>query len=203
MGQALRLAFDLMHFPAQARGMRAAPLPADVTMLLHIAAGEEDAIRQAVSLSGRSPALIREAAGFFIEQSLLFPDADNYRVLATTPQASNGELRQNMALLLRWLHPDVTLQGERSVFVTRVTRAWNELKTPERRAAYDQLLRKKSGEGPRPRQKANRGERREFARAHNRNATLGQRGRSLHPYPDRHAGLLQRILVFVLGRTVH
>jgi hypothetical protein len=42
-----------------------------------------------------------------------------------------------MALLLRWLHPDLDPCGERSVFVRRVTRAWNDLKTQDRRDAYD------------------------------------------------------------------
>ena len=44
-----------------------------------------------------------------------------------------------MALLLRWLHPDLDRHGERSVFAARVTRAWNDLKTQERRAAYDRV----------------------------------------------------------------
>ena len=42
-----------------------------------------------------------------------------------------------MALLMRWLHPDVAREGERSVFAARIAAAWNTLKTPERRAAYD------------------------------------------------------------------
>jgi DnaJ-class molecular chaperone len=46
-------------------------------------------------------------------------------------------LRQNLALLLRWLHPDISENAQRSIFVTRVTTAWNDLKTPEKRAAYD------------------------------------------------------------------
>ena len=43
-----------------------------------------------------------------------------------------------MALLMRWLHPDVAREGERAVFAQRIAAAWNTLKTPERRAAYDQ-----------------------------------------------------------------
>src|SRR4029079_13128465 len=78
-----------------------------------------------------------EAAGFYIEQILLHPDADHYRVLGVHPGAANTELRRNMALLIRWLHPDQNNGAERSVFVARVTRAWNELKNEDRRAAYD------------------------------------------------------------------
>src|SRR5262249_93276 len=67
----------------------------------------------------------------------LHPYADSYRVLGATSEASYSELRRNMTLLLQWLHPDVDRGDGRSVFAARVTRAWNDLKTPERRAPYD------------------------------------------------------------------
>ena len=83
---------------------------------------------------------MRQAATFFIEQILFAPESDSYRVLGASPQASASELRRNVALLLRWLHPDLDPRGERSIFIGRVTAAWNDLKTPERRAAYDAML---------------------------------------------------------------
>jgi curved DNA-binding protein CbpA len=42
-----------------------------------------------------------------------------------------------MVLLVKWLHPDKDPQGQRSVFASRVTSAWDDLKTPDRRAGYD------------------------------------------------------------------
>jgi hypothetical protein len=39
------------------------------------------------------------------------------------------ELRRNMALLLRWLHPDL---AERSIFIGRVAAAWNNFKGHKR-----------------------------------------------------------------------
>ena len=42
-----------------------------------------------------------------------------------------------MALLMKWLHPDAARDGEQSVFAARIAAAWNNLKTPDRRAAYD------------------------------------------------------------------
>ena len=81
MRPALKLAFDLFDFPSQARAAPKAPLPPDLVSLLRIAAGEEDTLREAVRASGRPPRIVRDAAGFFIEQVMLFPEADSYRVL--------------------------------------------------------------------------------------------------------------------------
>jgi hypothetical protein len=114
-------------------------LPVGVLDLLRIAAGDEEAIGEATEIAGQSRDVVREAVAFFIEQILLSPDADSYRVLGANPEATSTELRRNMALLLRWLHPDLDPYTGRSVFATRVTLAWNDLKTCERRAAYDQL----------------------------------------------------------------
>jgi DnaJ-class molecular chaperone len=134
---ALRIAIDLIHIPSRVRTARSEPLPAGVYMVLCIASGEEAAVCEAVASTGRSRDVIQRAAVFFIEQVLLCPNADSYRVLGATCDATNSELRRNMALLMRWLHPDMDPEGRCSVFASRVTRAWNDLKTVERRAAYD------------------------------------------------------------------
>jgi len=153
---ALKIAIDLMHLPSQVRLLRSEPLPDGVLMLLRIAAGDAETELNAVELTGRSRDVIRRAAAFFIEQLLFAPDADSYQVLGASPQASNAELRRNLALLMRWLHPDLDARGERSIFVGRVTTAWNNLKTPERRAAYDELRQKALAAG-KSRRSARRG----------------------------------------------
>jgi hypothetical protein len=141
MGEAtaLKLAIDLLHVPSRVRSMRSAALPADVPTLLEIAAGNAEAASRASEATGRSQDIIRNAAAFFIEQILLAPDADSYRVLGGNAQTGSSDLRRNMALLLRWLHPDMghNGSGDRSIFANRITLAWEDLKTAERRAAYD------------------------------------------------------------------
>ena len=134
---ALRVAVDLMLIPSRVRSLRTGPLPHGVPFLLRIAANDEEATREAIVLTGKSPETLRAAAAFFIEQILLRPGADSYHILGVGPDATASQLRQNLALLLRWLHPDVSENAQRSIFVTRVTTAWNDLKTPEKRAAYD------------------------------------------------------------------
>lgn len=144
---ALKIAIDLMHVPSQVRLLRAGPLPDGVLTLLQIAAGDDEAERAAVLLIDRPGDIVRQAAAFFIEQILFAPNADSYRVLGANPQASAGELRRNVALLLRWLHPDLDQERGRSIFVGRVTAAWNDVKTPQRRAAYDEQLRASNAAG--------------------------------------------------------
>jgi hypothetical protein len=183
---ALKTAIDLMYIPSQVRLLRSGPLPADVQILLRIAAGEEDAASTAVALTGRSHQVVLEAATFFIEQILFAPGSDNYRVLGATPRANGGELRRNVALLLRWLHPDLDPGGERSIFISRVTAAWNDLKTPERRAAYDAML-QSAGDG-----KSHRGKSR-WSRSRRRRRSSNREGVDAW-------GLLRRALSIVLDR---
>ena len=207
MDPTVRVAIDLMHSPSQARRMRSASLPEDVVVLLRIASGDEEAISQAAGKLGRSRKTVREAATFYVVQILLFPNADSYRVLGARPQATNGELRRNMTLLLRWLHPDLDPKGEMSVFAARVTRAWNDLKTPERRAEYDRLQRKSLADksllrkkGP-PRAQSDRQGFKQ--RLHNRALYPGHLAsrRPLHTYAGKRIGLLRRVLLLLFART--
>ena len=136
----IRAALGLLHLPAQLRLVRLEPLPSDTERLLRIVSGNEDCEREAAHETDRPAALIREAAIFYVEQVLLCPESDHYRKLGTRPLASSHELRHNMALLLSWLHPDKNPSGDRAVLAARVTEAWNTLRSPERRAAYDAAL---------------------------------------------------------------
>src|SRR5690606_25753044 len=105
-GTALELAIGLLQLPSRARALRDAPLPRDVDVLLNIVAGEEHVRADAARQTGLTESKVGDAASFYIEQILLHPDADSYRALGASAEASNDQLRRNMALLLRWLHPD-------------------------------------------------------------------------------------------------
>jgi hypothetical protein len=198
---ALGIAIDLLHMPSRVRIVRAGPLPVEVPDLLRVAAGDEEAIRQATEITGRSRGVVREAVTFFIEQILLAPDADSYRVLGASPEATGAELRRNMALLLRWLHPDLDPRAERSIFATRVTLAWNDLKTLDRRAAYDQLrqisLTKKSRKS---RVRDNHASNKRLSRA-TRRGSHDAKGGSLGAYWPMDGGLLRRTRLFFRCRA--
>ena len=147
---ALKLAIDLLHSPARARSLRSESLPDGVSDVIRVAAGDGEFVKRAAETVGRSREMVREAAEFYVEQVLLYPGADSYRVLGAKPDASYEELRRSMALLLRWLHPDGGYRGVRAVFASRVTDAWNNLKTKDRRDAYDRSVRRAASERSRP-----------------------------------------------------
>ena len=133
---AVKAAVELLHVPSRVRRARQQPLPSGLLPILQIAAGDEVVSTFAAASLDRPPELLVEASRFFIEQILLSPDADSYRVLGVARSATAGELRRNMALLLRGLHPDLD-SGTRSIYTARVTAAWENLKTGDRRAAYE------------------------------------------------------------------
>jgi hypothetical protein len=202
---ALKLAIDLLHVPAQVRLIRSEPLPEGVVLLLRIAAGEAEAEREAAAMTRRSPETIRRAAAFFIEQILLAPDADSYRVLGADAAASAGELRRNAALLLKWLHPDRDAHGARAVFASRATGAWNDLKTPERRAAYDAQRRAANNDSARHGAKSGWRNKRKSHKNHLANVLARRRARQREAWLAYQAGKLgffRRALAMLLHRPV-
>ncbi len=145
---ALELAVGLLQLPSRARALRDAPLPQDVDALLSIVAGEGHALADAVRATGLTERAVSDAAGFYIEQILLHPDADCYRALGARSNATIDQLRRNMALLLRWLHPDRETNSARAIYAGRITDAWNNIKTADRRLAYDTARKSSAGNNP-------------------------------------------------------
>jgi hypothetical protein len=133
---AVKAAVELLHMPTKAGWYRSAPLPNGMTSILAIAAGDTLALDAAAAATGRPHATLVSASSFFIEQVLLHSANDSFRTLGGTADTELALLRRNMAHLLRWLHPDHTPDGDRAVFATRVTAAWETIKTPDRRIAY-------------------------------------------------------------------
>lgn len=188
--EAVKIAIDLVHVPSRVRWQQSQPLPDGVAVVLRIAAGDEEALFDASRAIDRSPALLRRAAAFFVEQILLCREADSYRVLGANQTASAAELRRNMALLFRCVHPDANRHNDQSIFAGRVTRAWEDLKTPERRAAYDKGRQAKD---VKTRSRNRRGARQQFK-------SRGSK-RSYDIWESERRGLLRRTVSLLLGRT--
>ncbi len=213
---ALKIAVDLMNVPSHVHSARSIALPEGVSCLLAIVAGDEKVLEEAVQATGRSPEFVKEAAAFYIEQILLQLDADSYRILGAGPQATSTELRANMALLVRWLHPDHDPDGMRVVYVSRVTGAWNDLKTEERRAAYDRkqklktssdLSKKRTAQGNRSsassvfRKTTATGQARRTARPRRRSGAHA-RAASRRIVKRRRLGLFRKLMLLFFNRTI-
>ncbi len=144
--EAIAAALAALREPHLTRLAQRSNLPNGMTLLLEVAAGEPPAVERARAVTGRSPATLQKAAGFFIEQVLLTRQSDHYRVLGAVRDTPPEGLRRHMALLLKWLHPDVVPDTSdsrgfnRSAYVSLITEAWEALKTAERRAAYNMSL---------------------------------------------------------------
>jgi len=141
-GSALEWALALLQVPGQRYLLRQKPLPDGMEQLLAIAAGSSpEVMAQAVAAFGESEARLREAAQFYAREVLFFPEADAYRVLGVTADASWDRIKLHHRLLQSWLHPDRPHSEEDAAFAARVNAAWNQLRSPERRRVYDQTRR--------------------------------------------------------------
>src|SRR5262245_53723584 len=120
------LALDLARMPALAQSIEEPPLPTDISDVMRIAAGSPETCQSASQATGQPPAVLIQAARFYVQQVLLRPDADSYRVLGLPPGASRELARRHMRCLLQWLHPDVNRDWD-SAYAERVLSAWREV----------------------------------------------------------------------------
>ena len=137
--QALELALALLRTPALAAQVRERPLPADVLTLIRIAAGDDTILTEAAAASGETPQRVAEAAVLFLQQTLFRTGADSYRLLGAPATAPQELLKLHHRWLVRWLHPDHQADDWQAAYMSRVNRAWQDLRTPARRNQYDKL----------------------------------------------------------------
>ncbi|GMU43065.1 MAG: DnaJ domain-containing protein [Xanthomonadales bacterium] len=126
--------------PGLVADLRDRPLPEDVGQAIRLAAGESAALLTAQEMTGLDGETLIEASVFFLQQLLFAPQADSYRVLGVQPDAPQDQLREHYRWLIKWLHPDRNQDGWEAVYTDRVNVAWQDLKTPARRAEYDRRL---------------------------------------------------------------
>lgn len=137
MSKVFDLVLALFREPGLIAELRDHALPDDVGLVIRIAAGEAAALVNAAESTGESSEVMVEASVFYLQQILFAPNADPYRVLGAAADASQDLLRENYRWLMKWLHPDRNQDGWEAVYADRVNMAWQDLKTPERRADYD------------------------------------------------------------------
>ncbi len=154
--RALHVALDVARTPLLRKEARRRALPESGMLdLIRIAAGCETTMREASRATAETSDLIRQSAELYLQQALFAPAADHYRVLGAAPDASPETLRAHFLWLMRWLHPDQNASDWKSVYVHRVTDAWETLKRPGGRARYDRMQHQRPDDGafarpPRP-----------------------------------------------------
>jgi hypothetical protein len=136
---ALRVALDLAFTPVLAGLAAKQPLPPGMITVLKIAGGSDETLQHAVDTTGEPADRIRSAVILFLQTVLFTAAADSYRVLGAERSSTQAELRDHMGWLMKWLHPDRERSEWESSLALRVSSAWDDLKSPERRKAYDAL----------------------------------------------------------------
>lgn len=129
-----------LHYPELLRGR--GTLPEEMNLLLRVAGGEIRFTRQDDRLPGTEAEKIRKAAVFFIEQVCLSPGANYYRVLGLDAGAGEGQIKAHHRLLMRLFHPDRQEAQEdwTDAYAGRINQAYNVLRRPALRKAYDASL---------------------------------------------------------------
>jgi hypothetical protein len=117
-------------------------LPPGIGELIRIAGSEEASLDAQAQHYGVSAGTLIESAQFFLQQVLLRPGADYYRVLGVAPTVDFSLIRGHHRLLMRLLHPDRHAGREcwTDGYATRVNRAYSTLRNTDLRKAYDRSL---------------------------------------------------------------
>ena len=137
---ALHQSIDAFRAPALYLRLREHKLPEGMLLLLRIAAGDSQAIELGQSMSNETGSAVSEAAVMFIQHLMFYPGSSSFRVLGVEPSASDAQIKEHYRWLVRWLHPDRNADEWDAVYAERVTLAWQDLRTPDRRLAYEESL---------------------------------------------------------------
>lgn len=203
---ALHHALAVYDTPGLLRRVRRSQLPEGIDVLVELAAGAPEMSAELEERTGRTGQDLRRAAAFYIEQVMLAPEADCWRILGANGPVDPASLRRRMALLLKWAHPDLPSSQsadrgfEPGLFARRITAAWEDVKSGraarQRPAGRDALAGRPNGSSPAgkasapgasmPRQPGQR------ARASKRNGA-----------PQRYSppSLLKRLMLRLTGRN--
>ncbi|MFT3807400.1 DnaJ domain-containing protein [Arenimonas sp.] len=134
---ALHHALLLLRTPTAVRPGPQERLPEGMLLLLRVVAGDELALAEARQRSDESAEVVREAAAFYIQQVMFASGSHSYRLLGVDADAPDERIKEHYRWLVRWLHPDRNADEWEVVYADRVNRAWQDLRTPERRQRFD------------------------------------------------------------------
>lgn len=118
---------DLRH---RFRGM---PLPHGVAALLAVVGGEPERLRQAATARMAEPTQLLQAARQYVLEVMLFPGADDRRLLGLADDAEPAAMKAHYRALLSWLHPDrigpdAAANVQAVHHAARINAAWHRLR---------------------------------------------------------------------------
>lgn len=120
-------ALALARTPALAGVMRQRRLPEDVLAVIKIAAGHEDTTVPILRGLRTRRSELEAACKFYLQEAVLYPEADHRRALGLAEDASDEVAREHRRWLLMWLHPDRNPDPWEAALLLRVQAAWTEL----------------------------------------------------------------------------
>ncbi|HET7932281.1 MAG TPA: DnaJ domain-containing protein [Rhodanobacteraceae bacterium] len=133
----LDVVLALHRSPALRFDLRERPLPVDLDLILRLAAPSQPLLDDTARQCDVTPATLREAARFYLQQVLFEPGTDAYRVLGVAPDAAPERIREHHQWLQRWLHPDRNDDEGCAPFAAKLNWAWQQLRDERKRNAYD------------------------------------------------------------------
>jgi hypothetical protein len=114
-------AIDVFKQPSKARLLRKLDLPEDMLTLIKIAAGDQALTDEWSASCRETPETIRQAAVFYLQQTIAQNDNDSFRTLGLKINASSELVRLHKRWLLKWLHPDLNTSKWETMLFHRVT----------------------------------------------------------------------------------
>jgi hypothetical protein len=121
---AIDIAIDARTRKTSSSLLSVGPMPDGVKDLLRIVAeGEWRTPATEHVYRKHSTEDVRSASAAFLAGTLFHQQADPYRVLGVTPDATAEEVRENKRLLLKWLHPDRNPSPGARSYLARVLEA--------------------------------------------------------------------------------
>lgn len=133
----LDVVLALHRSPVLRFDLRERPLPADLDLILHLAAPSQPLLDDTAKQRDVTPSTLREAGRFYLQQVLFEPGTDAYRVLGVAPDAPFERIREHHQWLQRWLHPDRSNDEGFAPFAAKLNWAWQQLRNERKRNAYD------------------------------------------------------------------
>src|SRR5690606_12851751 len=98
---ALDAAFGLARMPNLAGALREQPLPEDVLVLIRIAAGSEQDLERERERYRCTDSALKSVSELYLQQVILHPKADSYRLLAAGPDASKDTISEHRKWLMK------------------------------------------------------------------------------------------------------